>query len=111
MRRIADRSGSFSIDGWGTAAADAYAPASLQQNRHRWPHAVRMDFAPPDADARQSVRHRHCAAERWLRAEAEFSAPLRAMRRLHLVLERELSFARFEFVEILRGMQRDFSSC
>src|SRR5262245_46592950 len=25
-----------------------------------------MDFAPPDADVRQSARHSHCAAELWL---------------------------------------------
>src|SRR6478672_11856524 len=25
-----------------------------------------MDFAPPDADTRQSARHSHCAAGRWL---------------------------------------------
>src|SRR5438094_7014458 len=68
---MADRIGSFSIDGWGTVAGGAYAPASLQQNRHRWPHAVRMDFAPPDADTRQSARHSHCAAERCLPAERD----------------------------------------
>lgn len=58
----AARIGSFAVDESNAADAIGYATAGPQQNRHRWPRAVRMDFAPPIAGASQCGRRNRSSA-------------------------------------------------